>query len=562
MIIRHISSGQNIKSILASVNTYFIVENDIVLGGEKYVLGAGSVIEFSGGSFRGITGSSLDLNDGSIIAGAYPIFSNLDVSGFSNCSVRAEWFRNYECKDGDQIHINLALIAARGCPVVLEAKDYILTGPIVFPELPDSARSTLISPGKLIIKDNLGVSDPVAIDINVSNVLLQIKNIEGYNRYYDEGPKHDGEDYGGIGIRLSKEVYNVDIDVYSLGGLHRGIEILPGNGGETSVGIQYLNIRFQRIYADCGIYIDIFKNSNKYRTTWFSHANISGGRLQGYHGIYFADPSVGKIDDNERISNLKFINIGFEELYGIPIRLRNLIHVEFVRIRMAESLYNYTWIDMKNVAWVRFSVTGLFDPVHYVADGECDNIIMRGPVIERRDWNRDSFDMIIIDSLWKAPEISGLAGLSAPQMVVTKSIQPYQMSKLVEESLNLRELFPEIDNTYDGRIAKFSVLPRILQFKVKGKKVINLSGLRNFTPCIYYFYADIAENGELELKSDDNEGNSNMPTRFVENLDWKETRPSVSIKESGLYQMIWSVSSTPPTNNEATKWAACVLKVG
>lgn len=256
MVTKIIDTATNLKSVLLAKSTYFIVEDEIQLQGIHYTLGTGSVIAFIGGRFRGTFGTSLDLNKGQVIAAPYSIFANMEVTGFGNSEVYAEWF-NDNNNTTPHVYINKALRCAKGCPVLLTQSVYKLRGSIVFP---NTSESTLIASGSLEIDNTVGDAswkgNPIAIDINVSNVHLDINRIGFPGKKIDNEVVVEGEvkiekvqvPDKGTGIRISGNVSHVTLKVNTIVYPEKGIDITPGqNDGNTQVS--YLNVEFQYIYA-------------------------------------------------------------------------------------------------------------------------------------------------------------------------------------------------------------------------------------------------------------------------------------------------------------------------
>lgn len=311
----YIRTNFNIKNILSLENTYFIVENDIFLPEGQYTLGKGSVIKFAGGSFKCFSWAILGLNGGQVIAAPYPIFQGIAVTGFSNSTVYAEWFKESPSQAPHE-YINKALIAAQGCPVVLAHKEYNLTGTIVFP---DSTPSTLIAYGSLIIdKDSdfyKGQENPAAIEIYTSNVSISVNSMTLSQIKPTKDVPYPPKIFGGTGIRISGEVSDVSVNVGNMTYLKRGIEILPGgvdalSNDALSGKIQYLNIDFQSINAVYGIYIDIFSHGDP-EQNWLKRTTFHGGRLLGDYGLYIDDTNCPANFSNEHISELLFYQYRF-----------------------------------------------------------------------------------------------------------------------------------------------------------------------------------------------------------------------------------------------------------
>lgn len=530
MNITYITTATDLKSVLAATNTYFIVEKAIALEGIRYTLGSGSVLNFDGGSFTGSSNSALDINGGQVIAAPYPIFINLTVTGFSNSKIYAEWFMT-NASEAAHLYINRALQYAKGCPVVLLPKDYELTGTIKFPS---TSPSTLISEGKLIVvkkdnqnnegnNDNAWNNNPVAIDIDVSNVHLDIERIEfkiNENQKYEKGSA----------IRISGQVFHASINVNSILYPKYGIDISPGRDGK-SANVQYLNIKFQQIAAGYCIYINIFhkdaQGAEHPENVWVTRSSIHGGRLIGNHGVYMEEGTVNV--NTSHISELRFTSIGFEAMDQTPIFLRNATRLRFEYIRMSESLPDNTaipWFDFKDVTWVDFSINGGIRADYIKAEGACDRITIRGGILNTTEWSFSEFDAIIISSAYS----KNAPGNRSNQKLAICSINPYPMTRVLSQSADLENISPVMApaaTNSSGNFKGLTVLPRMLQVKSSHKISIDINGLREHEPCLYYLYLE--QGAELTLDS--------LDPRFYPpagNIDYY-----VDLAGPGMYQLVW-----------------------
>lgn len=372
-------NNSNFKSAIASSSpgTHFIIEEDIAFSEASVSLPGGCVLDFRGGSlaFQGSQSTAkLNLNNSDIIAGGYCIFSKgIDVSGISNSLVRAEWFHDKQLEE--HVCINRALMAANGAPVTLENRLYELTGSITFPQLDNGISQTLISPGTLKLN-----SEIPAINLDVSYVQLKINKIEGV--YQNSNSRI------GTGILMSGNCFHVNIDVFYMTSLHKGISICPDSRNtDTGRGIQYCKVVFQAIRADYCIYIDIYSNSKTDRlTNWFTETLFIGGRLSGINGIYFADPILANSYGPESI---QFFNIGLEGLTGIPVRLVNATSLKLEALRMAEDLpglsgntnptwdSNATWVYLNGVFNSQISVKHRIAANRFNAEGTVRNVTVK-----------------------------------------------------------------------------------------------------------------------------------------------------------------------------------------
>lgn len=543
-----------ILSNLSVDNSYFIINQNIHLqAGKQYVLGKGSVIAFEGGRFIGGTGTVLNLNGAHVIADPYTIFSNLEVTGFSNDEVRAEWFKE-DVKESDQIYINRALNSANGCPVVLLPKDYYIDDSIIMP-----AGSTLVCRG--IIYINAGTNpDIIGIDIHASNVRLDINNLIAHDDRKPEDDENDSqmshqdnqqEDTEYLcctGIKISGSVYHVSVNVNTIRFPLYGIKLMPGKIG-ASANMQYLNINFQCIEAGTGIYIDIFSTGNP-SDIWLTRCNFNGGRLIGYHGVIMADSTDGSYEfsdfnDNNHINELNFKNIGFENLTKTAIRLRHATRLRFDYIRMAENLSKTEpWIDFKDVSWVSFSINGGLFANKYTASGSCSRITIKGTVIRTTGWSGTPFDTLIIESVYNPA-----ANNYIPRIMATDSVQPFPITGTVTDNSDLGQLLPAAIPAVAGQFNGVKVLPRMAYINISKDTTINLTGLNDFVPCVYYFYLE--SKATLTLRSNvfrfypptQKTSDINIQTfKYPDNPDKKYSLLTVS--NPGLYQMVWTVENT------------------
>ncbi len=567
MTTKIIRTATNLKTVLSAQNTYFVVEADITLQGSAYVLGNGSVIEFTGGSFQGITGTSLNLNGGQVIADPYPIFKNMDVTGFSNSRVFAEWFQDNENTDA-HIYINKALRCAKGCPVVLSKQIYKLTGTIVFPS---TSPSTLIAAGSLEIDKvyNDISNDPIAIEINVNNVAIDIDRIRFPGEKVEVLDK-DGnvvkDDKGntvyttisckGTAIKITGEVIHASINVNKILNPARGIDISPGRAG-TYASIQYLNVKFQEIYAIQCIYFDIYAKGIPSKN-WVTRSFFNGGRLHGDYGIYIArDENKDVVYDH--ISELCFSNIGLEGFNNSPLYLRDATRLRFENIRMAEGMpaKDDPWIYLQDMSWTNFDIHGDLNADKIEASGRCAHIKIRGSFLQNTDWTQTPFDTLVINPVW----INNPATkYQRSQKALTCSVNPVPMTNVIKCSANLQEIQPTIIPEVKGKFAGVKALPRMLQFAVTKDTEIDLTGLQNYAPCMFYF--SVANNVELTFKST---AGIFLPISVNDVTD-SASESEVTVTQKGVYRLTW-VTYKEMTNQpeggtkEVTRWAAYITKV-
>lgn len=172
-----ISTQAEALAQLKEESTYIVIDSEIELSAGTLVVGKGNIIDFQGGSFKGTTGSKINLNGCQVIAAPTPIFKNMEVTGFANDKVYAEWFQDSDSTPAHE-YINKAIASAKGCPVILSKKSYTLTGSIVI-----STASTLVGDCDFTIKyDNASDNDewntnPIAFDIQSNNVNINVNRI-------------------------------------------------------------------------------------------------------------------------------------------------------------------------------------------------------------------------------------------------------------------------------------------------------------------------------------------------------------------------------------------------
>lgn len=497
------------KSLSAAIGGHYLIEDDLLLD-DDITFPKGSVIEFRGGSInasKGLSNVKLNLNGSEVVSAAQCIFNpDVEVSGFSNDLVKAAWFA-VETRS-DNANINAAIAAANGCPVILEYKTYKLEGPIKFPNIGNN-RQTLISPGILQL-----AASSAAIDIDVSNVKLEI------NKIY--APSNLEINDSCVGILLSKSCGNIDVNVFEITGVYKGISINP----VQSASIQYCKFEFQSIWAEYCLYVDIFENGgSSSQSIWLSEISFLGGRLRGTNGVYFNNTQP-RLQTAYGADCLTFFNIGFEELTGEPLRISNVRSSEFLDLRMAESLPGITppdttvpWIILKNSSQIEISVKGSFGINRFKAEDNVDGVVAHSYFLDNYNSYSRSFDTLVFC------QIPGANGSNVTQMVATSSIVPYNMcvtlSTDVKTTYSLEDILPEIDNENNGSIAKYYVLPRTVKLIANGQDLsLDLDALRSFAPCIFNIDVTISLESKVTLK--------NLP-----GVGTKE------LKESGLYQLMW-----------------------
>lgn len=363
----------NIKGALsASAGTYFIIEDDLCLTSEHVSISDGTayvsfpsdcVFDFRGGSLHANFPKQVvvKLNNGYIQSPEYCIFDkSVDIQGFRNSFIKAEWFNDSPGNNSDETFINRALATANGTPVRLENRLYELSGTIRFPKLPASVRQTLISPGTLHVNGNFA-----AIEVNTHSICINANVISGNVNLSNNDAK-----YTGTGILLSGDSYHIDVDVSVMHTLNKGFDISPVNTAEKAiVGIQYGKFGFNKINADYCMYVDIFSGKNYGNgAIWFSESMISGGVMSGSNGIYFVDQEGVDRMDQRGMNGLVFNYICFKDLTGIPVRLRALQASRFHNLTFIDSLPNLNgneiapWLDIAAVDDIEITVNNGFCP--------------------------------------------------------------------------------------------------------------------------------------------------------------------------------------------------------
>ena len=593
-----LTSSVDFTKIASQPDTYYIIEEDLVINPTDFLefkdlkgdinvkVANNCVFDFRGGALRidpsaavtvGMRFFNLNLNGAQVSAASYCLFYGITVSGFENTEVKAEWFNTGDYSNGltlggEEVYINRAIVAANGCPVVLEKRQYRLRNPIVFDFIGVYAPQTLISPGIIQIE-----AECAAIEIRTLDVTIDAAYIMGRMAGMDANGKRPdistGLLYTGTGILFSANAYRCNINVQLMTTLHTGIAIIPdgnitqpGQVGKNA-GIQYAKINFQYIWAYRCIYIDIFSKRVPNNGNWFNESQITGGQLHGYHGIYYADPefdTTGMTDED--INNLKnsidmdgtvFNNIGLEGLTGLPLRLRNLHFCKFLNLRMSEALPGIndfdstaTWIDMKNVKDVEISVKGYLRPKHYKAENHVNNVVLRGSVIDN-DWPQDHFDTLVFMSMPKTKLENSVYGRQ-PVQFATSSIQPYNMVKTIDVGnpastllemryCTLDDLFPITHPSAENekKFIKIKVLPRLVMANVNNgsKLTVDLAGFDKLVPGFFEIKINLNNSGTLVFMVDKPEPKQGNSLNIVGSQSDESGNQYLTITKSGSYHI-------------------------
>ncbi len=558
---------------LEKKDTYFIIETDVILPAVTININS-SILAFRGGSFIGSTSSILNLISSQVSAGSYPIFKGgMKVQGLSCPEVRAEWFKD-STDTSDDVYINRAISMANGIPVVLENRAYTLAESLEFNNT--VVRQTLICPGTLKPVGNDKNNNIPAININAQTVTLKINRIEGVAT---------SSGYKGIGIKFSDYIAHSNIEVNIMCNLNRGFSVDPDmngclNSDETQkyAGIQYCRIEFGTIKADYCFYVDIFKgavvidsetnkplteiptNTNKFEalqvklSNWFSESHISGESMQGKYGIYIKDLKESTVDPrlygklNNVMNGLKFENISFENITGLALRVRSVMRSTFLNLQMFNNMpgsdpvgtTDFTpWIDLDSIREIRMTFNSYVVPNHIKIGNDCKNTYINGAILDDPANYGSHFDTLGIDTLYGKDTSNQLVQKS--QMFVTSSVTPFNMTKnLVTESSLwatekfLSDLLPEVNEgiTNSSQIS-IPVLPAMVNVEIDTYRtlIINLSGLKNFPPCVLMVKASINQ-GTLQFRTSDNTVIEDAV--FEEKATYKK-----SFTESGLYSIQW-----------------------
>ena len=569
---------------------YFIISADVKFDIFTYQIGPNSFLDFRGGSFIGRRVAQLNpgsgvkwvtthlkLNSCPIKAGAYPIFTSyISIEDLFASEVKAEWFKRSTDTSDDQ-YINRAIQQANYCPVVLEAKTYTLNDSIRFLK-GNKPRQTLICPGTLKVN-----GDFPAVDINTQTATLNINKIIGTT---DSAGNTQGS-----GVRFSVYSDYCNVHVNTMSNLNKGFYVLPDtynkvdDEGELLMGgIQYCRISFGSISADYCFYIDVFSEAqftDKAGETikrgdgaaplegtlgcqnWFNENQISGELMEGKYGIYVVGPSdisgYGKQINNGNVTNclngLKFDNISFERITELAIRLRSMERSVLLNMQMYNAMpgndpngeNDFTpWIDLDYLSDIRMSFNTFVIPTHIKYGDHCGRCYFSGAIIDRPGHWSSHFDTLGIDS-WHYTVDSDTKTLKS-QMFLTNSVVPYYITKSIVTNGNgatitkyLQDFLPDLSDTATSTDKKqylsLPVLPSALNVDVKGSKqqpdtlILDLTGLKDFPPCLYTVNATIASGCKLQFKATNN--------LAIEGGVYDNGTTVKTVTESGMYSIQW-----------------------
>ena len=470
---------------------YYNIITEIEISGEL-TIPKGSVLDFCGGSFCG--SGTINLNGAKVVAVPYCIFcKDVSVSGFAQSEVLAEWFNDKRFFPstssgtetntvGEEVFINKAIQCARGCPVVTNARQYKIKGPITF--IPGTTPQTLICPGELFIDSLDGTKIAILLE-DVSNVTLRVNKLKGNSTKNAD----NSYTFRGTGICFRGNVQMADIDVFMATGFTTGLDLSPkvtANGAY----IQDCKFKFQLIHATTCIKIDLFAHNtvSDYPNCWITSNQFHGGRLSGENGIVFGTPDNDFFDGGTmtrpaaHVNSLVFDCLGIEKLTKSPIYLAYVTQSKFLDLRMMEALpgistiegaYNSPWISLYNVSDIEIGVKGAvrtshlsivkqfqqFTPPVLAPDpyfpNVVNNVIIKGDVVDS-GYTQAHYDTVVFRSTPNSTNSD-----PEPQMFVTSSVQPYNMAKVVTRkdfgphiNINTDSVTPQITSNLEVLLTK------------------------------------------------------------------------------------------------------------
>lgn len=373
MQMQRVSQGDVLNRKVDGANaTMYIIEGDCSLSGDV-TLSAGSILKFEGGVISGsgtIKGSRIMID-----APKYQIFGenvNFSKDAIANGEVSAHWWgakgdgKNYDCGA-----INRALKAAGSSWVVLDNLKYLTNETLVLGE-----NQKLRCDGIISYR-----GEGAAIELTEKYIELDIRELRhnagtGYNQ---TAP------FKGVGVLLSGNVYNANINIDKVFYFKRAFDLSPKLGKEWYCGIQYCKIAWQYVIGEYGIYIDMpsgAKNAKKGDRIWVNENQFNGGRLLCRYGIYSTP-----VDDKYKeiigvINGNVFNSIGFEgegKIKCKAITLHNAWHNNFNDIRLSEGYVpiGEPWIDLTQCGYLNFDFKSLI-PYSSVKATRCNHIEMQG----------------------------------------------------------------------------------------------------------------------------------------------------------------------------------------
>lgn len=545
----------NIGSVSSSTESaYFIINEPISLkAGDTLSFSQGCVLDFRGGYFfcaQKDATASINLNGSDVTSAATCIFfAGVNVRGFSNPVIHAEWFNDATHGMPEHISINRALIAANGTPVTLEHRDYRLSGTISFPEIENSQFSTqtLISPGTLLV-----TGDFAAIDITAHSIVLQINTIRG-TIVNTEGEFR----YKGSGIRFSSNAYQHKIEVAAIRYLHRGLDITPEVAASSSyAGVQYAQIHFGSIMADYCMYVNVYSSKG----IWFNECLITGGMMSGSYGIFYADPPAGQ-SASDKMDGMVYSNICFENISKLPLRISSSSSAMFFNLRTAGTMpdkveiekdgqiysVDAPWFVFKDSGFITITFSGMVNTNRFMAEGRVRHILVTGNLTNNKGTFYQNLDTLVFMPLY-----SKSVNANIPSMVATSLSMPSDFcknvhadgigtpTKFAESEIALCGLLPIYNNTYNDKSCNDKILPLTLNVVIEkyNRQTIDLTGLSRFSPCIIDVCVTFSGTGKLKFKTSGN------PSQIIAVSD-EISSPASSFESgmAGLYRLAMNTDS-------------------
>ena len=570
MMKRILLTQSSIGSVSSSTESvYFIISEPISLkAGETLSFKQGCVLDFRGGYFfcaQKDATASINLNGSDVTSSATCIFfAGVSVRGFSNPVIHAEWFNDATHSMPEHISINRALIAANGTPVTLEHRDYRLSGTISFPEIKDSQfnTQTLISPGTLIV-----TGDFPAIDITTHSIVLQINSVRG-TIVNNEGEFR----YKGSGIRFSSNAYQHKIEVADIRYVHRGLDFTPVLSTLNYAGVQYAQIHFGNIVADYCMYVDIYSDDG----IWFSESLITGGKMSGSYGIFYADPPAGQ-GVRERMNGMVYGDICFENISRLPVRIFDLSSSKFFNLRTAGTMpdkvevekdgkiysVDAPWFVFKDSGYITMTFNGMVNTHRFQAEGSVKHIKVTGDLANQDGTYYQNLDTLVfmplyLKSTYSTKIIDGKETIvrtdeNTPSMIATSSVMPSDFcknihadatgtpTKFAESEIALCSLLPVYNNTDNDKSCGYTILPLTLNVVIEkyNRLTIDLTGLSRFSQCIINVCVSFPSGvGKLKFKTSGN------PSQIIAVSD-EVSSPASSFESgmAGLYQLSMNTDS-------------------
>lgn len=335
-----LSSTNNIltSQMVSAKNTIYVVKNVFDLNGAKVDVAENCILDFRGGALKNGKLNGL----GTVIkAPEYQIFDNrssskLELLGtFRNDSLSVHWFGAKGDGTTDDAHaINYALSNSRNITIAMAKLNYLINSTIFI----NSDGLSLKCNGTIFTNNDITI-----IDISSHYNNIDINELK-YNLLMDtdENPN----DYMGIGVLLSWNVYHCNINVNSINYVKKGFAFIPVIRPQyySYAGSQYNKFTFQVIRAMHCIYINLLSGNNKGYNLWMNENQFFGGRVRGQYGIYVERPSYND-PQFDWINGNVFNCIGFEDI-ETPVYMYHASMNDFNDVRMSESIYGNIYIDL------------------------------------------------------------------------------------------------------------------------------------------------------------------------------------------------------------------------